>query len=93
MLAGMDNEALESSPSCRGAARGRGSLSTGAATPVVTEVFPNQEALVGRLSQLVQPGDRLLFKASRAVGLDRVVDQFRATSEAAAELRLPHLLG
>jgi UDP-N-acetylmuramoyl-tripeptide--D-alanyl-D-alanine ligase len=27
---------------------------------------------------LVQPGDRLLFKASRSVGLDRVVNQFRA---------------
>jgi len=25
---------------------------------------------------LVQPGDRILFKASRSVGLDRVVEQF-----------------
>lgn len=63
------------------AAEGK-ALAAGAA-PLVAETFLNQELLVDRLTQLVQPGDRLLFKASRAVGLDRVVDCFRATSKVA----------
>jgi UDP-N-acetylmuramoyl-tripeptide--D-alanyl-D-alanine ligase len=41
------------------------------------ECFSSHDALVRRLKELVQPGDRLLFKASRSVGLDRVVNQFR----------------
>jgi UDP-N-acetylmuramoyl-tripeptide--D-alanyl-D-alanine ligase len=45
------------------------------AAPLPTEILPNQAALVQRLQELVQPGDRLLFKASRAVGLDQVVGQ------------------
>ncbi len=44
------------------------------AAPLVAEKFSSHAALVERLRQLMQPGDRLLFKASRAVGLDRVVD-------------------
>lgn len=47
------------------------------AFPLQAEQFSTQEELVKRLQTLVQPGDRLLFKASRAVGLDRVVEQFR----------------
>lgn len=43
----------------------------------IAEEFANAEAVVDRLLKLVRPGDRLLFKASRAVGLDRVVEQFR----------------
>nr|WP_290221895.1 UDP-N-acetylmuramoyl-tripeptide--D-alanyl-D-alanine ligase [Trichocoleus desertorum] len=46
------------------------------AVGVATEEFDGHEAVVARLRQLVQPGDRLLFKASRAVALDRVVDGF-----------------
>lgn len=42
-----------------------------------TECFSSHDALVNRLQELVQPGDRLLFKASRSVGLDSVVHQFR----------------
>lgn len=44
---------------------------------ISAECFSNREALVKRLEQVVQPGDRLLFKASRSVGLDQVVKQFR----------------
>ncbi len=46
------------------------------AVGIATEQFNNQPAVVKRLQQLVQPGDRLLFKASRAIALDRVVDDF-----------------
>lgn len=51
-------------------------IATGAAS-LPAECFSSQDALVRRLKELVQPGDRLLFKASRSVGLDRVVRQFR----------------
>jgi UDP-N-acetylmuramoyl-tripeptide--D-alanyl-D-alanine ligase len=47
-------------------------------TSLLAEKFTTHPALVEGLKRLVQPGDRLLFKASRAIGLDRVVDQFRA---------------
>ncbi|MGJ3249279.1 MAG: UDP-N-acetylmuramoyl-tripeptide--D-alanyl-D-alanine ligase [Elainellaceae cyanobacterium] len=45
------------------------------ASSVPTEQFSSHADVVKRLTDLVQPGDRLLFKASRAVGLDQVVDQ------------------
>lgn len=48
------------------------------AVPIPTEQFQTQAEVVERLQTLVQPGDRLLFKASRAVGLDQTVAQFRA---------------
>jgi UDP-N-acetylmuramoyl-tripeptide--D-alanyl-D-alanine ligase len=50
-------------------------LKTGAQT-VIAEEFSSHAEVVERLREIVQPGDRLLFKASRAVGLDRVVDEF-----------------
>lgn len=53
-------------------------LRSGAGT-VPAEVFTTQTAVVQRLLELVQPGDRVLFKASRAVGLDQVVTQFCQT--------------
>jgi len=53
------------------------SIATGAA-PLSAECFSSHNAVVQRLLELVQPGDRLLFKASRSVGLDRIVNQFRA---------------
>ena len=46
------------------------------ASPLTSERFSDAAAVVDRLKQIVKPGDRLLFKASRAVGLDRVVDSF-----------------
>lgn len=52
---------------------------TEGALPLTAERFPSHAAVVERLQELVQPGDRLLFKASRAVGLDQVVEQFRST--------------
>ncbi|WP_448570769.1 UDP-N-acetylmuramoyl-tripeptide--D-alanyl-D-alanine ligase [Trichothermofontia sp.] len=51
-------------------------LAEGAA-PLVAEAFPDASALLARLQALIQPGDRLLFKASRAVALDQVVDQVK----------------
>jgi len=48
------------------------------AVSLPTECFSNPDTLVRHLQELVQPGDRLLFKASRSVGLDRVVNQLRA---------------
>jgi UDP-N-acetylmuramoyl-tripeptide--D-alanyl-D-alanine ligase len=54
-------------------------IATGAAS-LPAECFSSHDALVRRLKELVQPGDRLLFKASRSVGLDRVVNQFRESN-------------
>lgn len=48
------------------------------AFPVVAEKFSTHQAVVERLKETLQPGDRLLFKASRAVGLERVVQQLRS---------------
>lgn len=45
------------------------------ASSVPTEEFSSHADVVKRLTDLVQPGDRLLFKASRSVGLDQVVDR------------------
>jgi len=56
-------------------------IATGAA-PLGAECFSSHSALVERLKVFVQPGDRLLFKASHAVGLDRVVNQFRTEFQA-----------
>jgi len=52
-------------------------LAAGAAA-IPTEQFADPQALVERLQALVRPGDRLLFKASRAVRLDHVLEQFMA---------------
>ena len=48
-----------------------------AAMPLTAECFTTHTDLVKRLREFVQKGDRLLFKASHSVGLDRVVNQFR----------------
>ena len=45
---------------------------------IPTQCFATHEQLVKQLKESVQPGDRLLFKASNSVGLNRVVEQFRA---------------
>jgi UDP-N-acetylmuramoyl-tripeptide--D-alanyl-D-alanine ligase len=54
---------------------------TGASGTPILEAFngispTSYAALIDRLKAIVQPGDRLLFKASHSVGLDRVVRQF-----------------
>jgi UDP-N-acetylmuramoyl-tripeptide--D-alanyl-D-alanine ligase len=41
---------------------------------VPTQCFESQEDLTAAILTLSEPGDRLLFKASRAVALDRVVE-------------------
>lgn len=48
------------------------------ASPVPTAGFSTHEGLMNYLKGLLQPGDRVLFKASHSVGLDRVVTQLRA---------------
>lgn len=50
---------------------------TGAA-PLTAVCFATQAELLERLRQVVRSGDRLLFKASHAIALDRVVQQLRA---------------
>jgi UDP-N-acetylmuramoyl-tripeptide--D-alanyl-D-alanine ligase len=52
-------------------------LATGA-SGVPTERFATHAEVVDWLRQSVKAGDRLLFKASRAVGLDQVVSQLLA---------------
>ncbi|MCG8363461.1 MAG: hypothetical protein MJA27_09060, partial [Pseudanabaenales cyanobacterium] len=47
------------------------------AAPLEAKQFNSHESLVDHLKQIVQPGDRILFKASRAIALDQVVDQLR----------------
>ncbi|NEO99014.1 MAG: UDP-N-acetylmuramoyl-tripeptide--D-alanyl-D-alanine ligase [Symploca sp. SIO2E9] len=51
-------------------------IATGSgAVPV--DCFSSKEALLKRLQEMIQPGDRILFKASHSVGLDQVVAQLR----------------
>ena len=57
-------------------------LQAGAAG-VQAEILTSPEAVVRSLLELVQPGDRLLFKASRSVALDRVLADFVAAYSAA----------
>ncbi len=45
------------------------------AEAVPSEQFSSHAELAGYLKDLIQPGDRLLFKASRSVAMDQVVDQ------------------
>lgn len=59
---------LVDDPEAKAIAQGAGSS--------LSECFSSHDTLLRRLEELVQPGDRLLFKASRSVGLDRVVKQF-----------------
>ncbi|MEL6139698.1 MAG: UDP-N-acetylmuramoyl-tripeptide--D-alanyl-D-alanine ligase, partial [Cyanobacteria bacterium J06628_6] len=49
-------------------------LSTGAGT-IPSQQFTAPNELVSELKNYLQPGDRVLFKASRSVALDKVVDQ------------------
>lgn len=51
-------------------------LAQGAGT-VPVQSFEDAAALIEHLQNLLQPGDRVLFKASRAVALDQVVDALK----------------
>ena len=53
-------------------------LTKGAGT-VPVETFDAASTLIERLKAMLQPGDRVLFKASRAVALDQVVDAVKQT--------------
>ncbi|MCS6781860.1 MAG: UDP-N-acetylmuramoyl-tripeptide--D-alanyl-D-alanine ligase [Gloeomargarita sp. SKYBB_i_bin120] len=44
-----------------------------AADAIPVERYPSHAQIIQRLQTLLQPGDRLVVKASRSVGLDRVV--------------------
>ncbi|PSR19491.1 UDP-N-acetylmuramoyl-tripeptide--D-alanyl-D-alanine ligase [filamentous cyanobacterium CCP3] len=46
-----------------------------AASGVETVAFDNHSSVAQHLSAVLEPGDRVLLKASRSVALDRVVDQ------------------
>ena len=46
------------------------------ATGIAAESFSDRDNLVQRLTEIVQPGDRFLFKASNSVGLNKVVEKF-----------------
>ena len=48
------------------------------AAPLPAECFTTHQAIVERLKEMVEESDRILFKASHSVALDRVVNQFRA---------------
>lgn len=47
---------------------------TNHARSVPSEMFQTHEQVIARLKEILKPGDRVLFKASRSVGLDRVVN-------------------
>ena len=45
---------------------------------IPSECFTTHADLLQRLKEIVRDGDRILFKAAHSVGLDRIVNQFRA---------------
>ncbi len=47
------------------------------ARSVPSERFETHEQVIARLKEILKPGDRVLFKASRSVALDRVVNALR----------------
>jgi UDP-N-acetylmuramoyl-tripeptide--D-alanyl-D-alanine ligase len=49
------------------------------AAPVPTTCCATHEELSQALLATVQPGDRILFKASNSVGLERIVQQISQT--------------
>ena len=49
-------------------------MAAGAQT-VPSELFTSHEELSSRIKQMMKEGDRILFKASRSVEMDKVVDQ------------------
>ncbi len=53
-------------------------IAAGVQGAVMTELFEDRQEILNRLKQIVKSGDRILFKASNSVGLNQVVEQFRA---------------
>ncbi|NEO32717.1 MAG: UDP-N-acetylmuramoyl-tripeptide--D-alanyl-D-alanine ligase [Symploca sp. SIO3C6] len=53
---------------------------------VPVECFSSKEALVQYLQGMLQPGDRILFKASHSVGLDQVVAQIHHSISDSSDL-------
>ena len=47
------------------------------ASGVPSERFDTHTQVIARLKEILKPGDRVLFKASRSVGLDQVVNALR----------------
>jgi UDP-N-acetylmuramoyl-tripeptide--D-alanyl-D-alanine ligase len=45
-------------------------------TTINTESLASHQGILDRLKEIVQPGDRILFKASNSIGLNRVVEDF-----------------
>ena len=45
------------------------------ASGINTECFSDRDVLINRLKQIMQPGDRILCKASNSVGLNKVVEE------------------
>ena len=52
-------------------------IATGAKN-IKSECFRERESLINRLKSTLQPGDRVLFKASNSVGLNQVVKKLKA---------------
>ncbi|XTZ19378.1 MAG: UDP-N-acetylmuramoyl-tripeptide--D-alanyl-D-alanine ligase [cyanobacterium endosymbiont of Rhopalodia fuxianensis] len=50
---------------------------TQGALGVITDCISTHQELIERLKVIIEPGDRLLFKASNSVGLNLVVEKFR----------------
>ncbi|MGV2827369.1 UDP-N-acetylmuramoyl-tripeptide--D-alanyl-D-alanine ligase [Myxosarcina sp. GI1(2024)] len=48
------------------------------ATGIVAECFSDRDNLTNKLKTIVRPGDRILFKASNSVGLNKVVEEFKS---------------
>jgi len=58
-----------------------------AAKPVPTEILPDREAIIAHLHTYLQPGDRVLVKASHALGLAQVVQALTQSQEGFPERR------
>lgn len=65
------------------------SSGSSAVTPVIQQCFSSHAELLAYLQDFLQPGDRYLFKASRAVALDRVVENLAAQFAAPHSASLP----
>lgn len=48
------------------------------ATGIPSECFESHAEILAKLQAMIQPGDRILFKASHSVGLDRIVQKLRS---------------
>ncbi|WAS04922.1 UDP-N-acetylmuramoyl-tripeptide--D-alanyl-D-alanine ligase [Gloeomargaritales cyanobacterium VI4D9] len=56
-----------------------------AAKPVPTEILPDRETVIAHLHAYLQPGDRVLVKASHSLGLERVVQALTQSQQGLPE--------